>query len=423
MSQTTESPASTRNIAQLREEFSRVHGEAQSLIDGAIKDGKELDDAAKKANEARFARLDQIKTIIDQEQRLAGLAFSNGRTQTETEMPGCKETERAEGLRKAFGRNPSPYETRFAKADGSWDETALRREVNQFARTGQASPELFTVSTGTGSGAYLPKDILGPVTVRRNYNAWRAAAVAYGGSVMELSEMASFSLPVADDTSNTGQSQSETATSGTSQDPTDASLSFTPRLYSSKQFWYSNTMVLGQSFDVMAFTQNMAVKRLEKIRESAWTTTITTNGTVGKTCAAAGAITYAEIIAFEHSLNVAYRSDAAFVLSDNAYQIIRGITDSYGRPIFDEDPTNVFMGKIHGKPVLVCDYLSSMGANNLVGAFASADALKILDIQNSRLARYQNVPTNPDQIGFEWFENGDFNFIPNGLRLLKCGAS
>jgi HK97 family phage major capsid protein len=240
---------------------------------------------------------------------------------------------------------------------------------------------------------------------------------------MTPTEMHAFSLPVADDSANSGQAQSQTSTSGTELDPTDASLSFTPNLYSSKQFWYSNTMVLGQSFDVLGFTLPMAQKRVEKQRETLWTASILASGTLGVTTASPITMTYDELLTWEHSLPVAYRADACFVLADSLFKVMRGIKDDQHRPIFDQDPTNTFQGRIHGKPVLVCDALSAVAANTVVGAFCSADALKILDIQNQRLARYSNLPTKPDQIGFELFENGDFQFIPNGMRLAKTAIS
>src|SRR4051812_43940766 len=122
-----------------------------------------------------------------------------------------------------------------------------------------------------------------------------------------------------------------------------------PTLYTSKQIWFSNTMVFANNFDVSSYAVPMLQARLEKSQESAWTTTALT-GTVGKTTATTTGITYAELLAWEHSLAAAYRSDAVFVLSDSAYRVLRGLVDDQHRPIMDLDPTNVFVGKIHGRP-------------------------------------------------------------------------
>jgi HK97 family phage major capsid protein len=226
---------------------------------------------------------------------------------------------------------------------------------------------------------------------------------------------------VQDDTANVGVNMNETA-GGVELDPADASIALTPKLWSSKQFWYSNTMVLAQSFDVLSYTLPQAEKRIEKSQEAAWTTQIKA-GTVGKVAASSTTVTYQELLDWEHSLLPAYRTDAAFVVSDALYRVLRGLTDTQARPILDQDPTNVFAGKIHGKPVIVCDSLDPFGTNKIVGAFVSADALKIVDILNARIVRYVLVPGKPDQVGFELFQNGDFGFVSKGVSLLETAAS
>jgi HK97 family phage major capsid protein len=163
----------------------------------------------------------------------------------------------------------------------------------------------------------------------------------------------------------------------------------------------------------------MLQRRVEKIQEQTWMTNIKNNATVGYTTAANNAITYADWLAFEHSLPAAYREDAAFILSDSCYQQVRGIKDSNGRPIFDTDPTNTFMGTIHGKPIVVTDYLDVVAPSGSIGMFASASALYVFDAGPQRLARYILQPAWPDQTGFELYKNGDFDWIDGGLRLLK----
>ena len=74
----------------------------------------------------------------------------------------------------------------------------------------------------------------------------------------------------------------------------------------------------------------------------------------------------------------------------------------------DLDPTNQFQATVHGKPVIVSDYLDAVAAAKVIAVFASADALKVFDAGMTRLARYILQPSFPDQTGFELFANGDF---------------
>jgi HK97 family phage major capsid protein len=97
--------------------------------------------------------------------------------------------------------------------------------------------------------------------------------------------------------------------------------------------------------------------------------------------------------------------------------------DDNNRPILDLDPTNNFMATIHGKPVFVSDFMDAVAANKVIGAFCSADALKVFDAGLKRIARYILQPAFPDQTGFELFANGDFGFVSAGVSLLKTAAA
>jgi hypothetical protein len=70
---------------------------------------------------------------------------------------------------------------------------------------------------------------------------------------------------------------------------------------------------------------------------------------------------------------------------------------------------------------VVDQYLSAVATTAVVGVYASTECLKVLDAMAPRLVRYVNVPSQPDNVGFEMFQNGDFKFITNGVRTLKMG--
>jgi HK97 family phage major capsid protein len=129
-----------------------------------------------------------------------------------------------------------------------------------------------------------------------------------------------------------------------------------------------------------------------------------------------------EWITFEGSLSAAYRTDGGFLISDSAYQILRSLVDSNNRPIMDLDPTNQFQATVHGKPIVVSDYMETVAATHVIAAFCSADALKVFDAGQQRVARYVLQPSFPDQTGFELFANGDFGFVAGGVRTLVTHA-
>ena len=295
----------------LREEFGRVQTEAQALISLASKENRALTAEEKEANDKRWNRLEVIRGQFEEDKRFATLTLAGaegGGTIIKTQdAPGKDEFFADEG-RVQFAATGQ---------DGTFNMAAYKAAMGKFVRTGETR-QLYVVTTGTQSGAYLPKQVLQPVNIRRLQNCWRGVLAATGYQPIEVPSPSAFSLPVADDTAVSGQTVSESVTSGTEADPDNTgAISFSPVNFGSKQVWYSNTMVLAQSFDVTSFTLPIVQKRIDKIQESTWTTNVMTNGTVGLTLAATTAMTYNELLNWEHSLLPAYRADACFVLADS----------------------------------------------------------------------------------------------------------
>jgi len=165
---------------------------------------------------------------------------------------------------------------------------------------------------------------------------------------------------VFEDTGVTGDTPAENATSATTADfSTTESVLLGAKLYSSKQRWFSNTLLNANGFDILAYITPVLQKSVDKTQESAYTTALVAlNGSAGTvTCASnlSTGVIYSDLLTWEHTLNVAYRSDAGFIVSDSLYKSLRGLVDNNKRPIFDLDPSNVFQGRIHGKPVFVSD--------------------------------------------------------------------
>lgn len=401
------------DIKALREEFAGLHTESTTLVEKAAAEKREFTAEEKEADDKRLARMSQIQTYVDNAKRLAEFSVMNGTAELPVQPKGKAEFD--------------------AEATGKveFDKDSYRAAVNHFARTGDASKAQqfaaamnFAITSATGSGVYIPKSVVEPVNVRRLPNAIRAVLAHYGLVPITRTLTEGISIPVNDDSANSGQQQDEAATSGTAVDPSaSGSLGLLPTLYSSKQQWVSNTTAMAVDFDVFSWVLPMLDRRLDKTQESAWVQKIKTTGTVGKTTASATAVTYAEWLAFEHSLPAAYRTDSAFILSDSAYQAVRGLVDDNNRPILDLDPANNFMATIHGKPVFISDYFDAVAASKVVGAFVSADALKVFDAGLKRIARYILQPAHGDQTGFELFANGDFGFVSAGVRTLATAAA
>lgn len=388
------------NIKDLRDEFASIHTSANALLSLVTGEKREFTAEEKENQDKRFARMDGIKAQIDQSTRLAEMAFAKGEAQ----------------------ENKSRAEHEYQKTQPESKTNTVYDEVNRFMREGRDGSYQFTLITTSGSSAMLPKEVMAPYAVRRNVNAFRAAVAAQGYQPLVTSATDQISLPVWDDTSVTGQAPAEGATTNSAADSTvSGSITLNAVLFQGKTSWFSNTLLNANGFDILGYTAPVLQKRLDKAQETTWTTTAKALAT-GYTTAAPTAVSYADIIGWEHSLAVAYRSDGVFILSDTLYKAMRGLVDSNARPIIDLSPQSVFQETLHGKPIVVSDYFDALAATAKMGLFVSADAIKIRDVVPQRLTRYVNIPTFPDQTGYDLFANGDCQFVAGGASLLVSHA-
>lgn len=382
------------DLSNLKQEFAKLHNEVSQTLEVASKESRNLSSEEKEQNDRKFARMDEIKSMIDNVKRLAQSKIETGDIE-----------------------NFSAKTVEFNKTE----KFDAKKSFNHYLASGIVH-EKFTIDSTSGSGVLIPAEVALPHVVRKNYNAFRAAVASRGVPTLSSSAMVTINVPVFDDDSQAGAAQSESATSQTVAEPTVTGLTLSPTLYTSKGIWMSNTSLLAPGFDASSYLLPLLQKRLDLAQEAAWATNVISNGTNGVTAASTSAITYAEILSWEHSLRPAYRTDAVAVVSDTFYKLIRGLVDDNHRPLIELNPQTMETS-IHGITLFVSDNLEAVAANKTIGFIASAEALKIYDAGGLRLARFANYPARPDQVGFELFGNGDFDFVPDGLRTFKTAAS
>jgi HK97 family phage major capsid protein len=403
-----------------RTEYATLFTEAGKVNSLAATETRKLTGEEQTSQAARYARMDLLKAQHDQELELAKRAFNTGDL-------GLSDPAGKKDFDQVFGK--VEFEAGVPVLNDEWTDAQKasfnkrhRAALNHFLRTGEGNTK-FAITSSTS--ALIPTSVLPPTTIRRNNNAFRAVLALTGYEPLTTTSTETFSLPVFDDTGNTGDAPAENATADVTADSdTSGSVSLGAALFSSKTRWFSNTLLNANGFDILAYVTPILQKSVDKKQESTWTTALIALAAATKTLSHYSSITYAELIAWEHTLPVAYRSDAAFILADSLYMDLRSLVDANGRPIMDLDPTNVFQSRIHGKPAVVSDYMQAMGtANNFPGAFVSGDAIKLRDVVPQRLTRYVNVPTQRDQTGYDLFANGDCKFVTSAVALLKCNGT
>jgi HK97 family phage major capsid protein len=408
-----EKPAQGKAAEQRRAEFTKLHKEGTDLVAAAEKEGRGLTDDERKANEQRFARMQQIKELDEADAQFSAMVLRDvetgaGTVTTPRDPAGRKEFDRAEG-RIVVGNSPEERNKR------------IREELNRFIRFG-AEGQKFTLITTTGTSAMLPTRVEKPVVIVRERNPYRAALRARGLQVIESAGGEPIKVPILDDSGNTAYVIAQDATDENNLDPATSSLTLGANLYDSGTVWSSNTLLNTLDFDLLAFLQPMLDQRIDDKQASAWTTALIA-ATVGKTTASTTGVTYAELLDWKYSLTKQRRNNGVFIVSDGLFRVLEGLVDTTGRPLFRERISEDTPDTLLGFPIFVSEDLAAPAAAAVSGLFIDAMGMFIRDVRNRRIARYTNIPTHPDQFGLREFANGDMQFIAAAVRTLKHAAS
>lgn len=400
------------NPVNNKEEFDALKNEAHAVIEKAKTEKRDLTDAERADNETRFARLEAIKKLNDDEKRLAGLHA--------VELFGAM---------ASTGADPKAKVEMAANKTG---REALVKAVEHYIRTGDRSTyDTFAITTSTGSGVLLPKSVAPPVTIRRIFNPIFAALAAYGYTPLLTQGTETISVPVFDDSAVDAVTTTEGATSETTGpgDPSAANgdagvagIQLGASLFDSGVVWNSNTQLSAITYDLLGYLNPMLDKRIDHKQATKWCAQVVTNATAYVGSAPTG-IVYTDLTGWVHALKPEYRVDGVFIINDSLLQSVENLVDTLGRPLYRQSIADNVPDTLMGYPVFVTDQFHVPAANQISGMFASAEALKVRVVENKRLVRYANIPTHPDQVGLQEFVNADFGFVPQGVRTFKHAAS
>jgi HK97 family phage major capsid protein len=416
-------------VAALRQEFARVHSEAQTLIDTATTAGRELTAEEKTANDQRFSRLNTIKNILDERARFASLAIAQdqGEQTEEQPAPGTVVTPREVPGEREFnasqGKNTPAIADPLAITDA--EKPGYARELNNYARTGELgrkARQFATITTTTGSGILLPRQIMPPITPIAA-NAFRAAHVANGVTPIETSTAANMKIPVLDATA--GGVVPENATTLTESGAISEAIDLTVKTYESGSFWMSNLALAANDFDVLSNALPSLQYNKELGLESAIAAGIIADAGITQTVTAATTtgFTYANMVDVANRLPKRYGVQQAIVLSASAYSAMQKLVDSNGRPVLNLDPQNSGVNRFNGIPVFRSDYFEAFGATKVIGCVFSLLGFRIRDVTVSNLARYVNYPGRPNQTGLNLFSYHAYGWAPSAIAKLVTPAS
>jgi HK97 family phage major capsid protein len=169
----------------------------------------------------------------------------------------------------------------------------------------------------------------------------------YGGivnvcNVLNTSTGAVINFPGNDDTGNIGALVAENITA-TEQDTVFTNTPLGAYKFSSKMIRVSRELLNDNEVNLESYLVNILAKRLGRIESQYFATGsgtaqpqgLMTGATITHTAAANDAVTYADILALEHSVDPAYRETVGtFVFNDQTLRSLKSLIDLDGRPLW-----------------------------------------------------------------------------------------
>ena len=400
----------------LREEFGRLHTEATAIVSAAAEAQRALTPEEITAQDRRFSRLDQIKVLLEQDTKLANLAFHKNAVIRVIDPPGRIESDDAAAVAGMLQR----FRAKRVTED---DRQEFGRAFNEWARTGQLPQKFATITTSTQSGAFLPRMVAPPLTPTA-MNAFREAFLAYGFPVLSTETTEDLSLPVLD--AAAGGVVAENASSETENAPaTSESILLHVSTYQSGSTYFSNQQLAAVDFDLFNSTLPVLQYSKELALENAIAAAVIDDSNITQQVITSGAtgFSFANLTKLNRSLPRRFDKLKFMVLSQTAFQAAEALTDSVGRPILVPDAQNDSLMRFMGTPVMRCDGLPAFTAGNVIGILGSLLGFRLRDAAGVNIARYTNYPPRPNQTGYNLFAYHAWGYAPAAMATLKAAAS
>lgn len=311
---------------------------------------------------------------------------------------------------------------RLAAQRSGLDLSNNRLNVKFNATAPKSAAEARAQSTSTTAGGYtIPTGFL---------NQLEASLLAFGGmrevaTVIRTAEGNDLPIPTVSDHSNVGAILGEN-TQVSEQDITFGQITLKAYKYSSKLIRVSAELLQDTAIDLESFIGGALGERVARILNSHFTVGTNSSQPQGisasgssVTAAATGAVTYAELVDLQHSLDPAYRANARFMMHDSTFKAIRKLLDGQNRPIFQPDISASSPGTLLGSPIVINQDVASMAASAKAIYFGDFSKYIIRDVQDFTLLRLEERYADYHQVGFVGFSRHDGRILDAGTDPIR----
>jgi HK97 family phage major capsid protein len=237
--------------------------------------------------------------------------------------------------------------------------------------------------------------------------------------------------PTGNDTTNVGELLANDNTAVGTADPTFGNVIYKAYPYSSKLVRVPVALLQDSAFDLALVLGEMLGERIGRILNNHTTLGdgvdkpqgIVNGSTQGKASASASAIADTELIDLEHSVDIAYRRGAAFLMHDNVAAYIRKLKDGNERFLWSAGDGGLSSGPgglLLNRPLWInndMDDTLAGGARSIL--FGQLNKYKIRRVRGVRLRRLVERYAEFDQEGFVAFLRFDGRMLNAGGNPVK----
>ena len=277
----------------------------------------------------------------------------------------------------------------------------LRKGMNLNAQELAMVQNAMSTTTGSEGGFTVPTEIATMVIdALKAFGGMRSVA-----NIIRSSAGNDWQYPASDGTSEVGEIVGQNA-AATSLDITFSQVPLVTYKYSSKKIALPWELVQDSVIDIVAFVVNRLAMRLGRITNTHFTVgtgssqpfgivTRAASGKVGTTGQTTTVI-YDDLVDLEHSVDPAYRRNAAYMMNDASVKVIRKIKDSQNRPIFvpGYEAGAVVNGgapdSLMGRRIVVNQDVAVMAANAKSILFGDFSLYTIRDVMSAEVRRFDD---------------------------------
>lgn len=415
------------NTKALREQRKKLAEDANAILAAAVAEGRAASPEEISKVDAMHADIDALKATIDRAERASDEERSivpDSQRETRTPDPTGEREARVAAFRKWATDGPasmSSDEVRAlgVKSSGSGTEITLRFQ----------SPEERAQTVTTTAGGYL----VAPEFIAR----LEKSMLHFGGMLNEAEVIttatgAALSWPTYDDTAQKGAILAiNTAVSN--QDITFGQMTLDAYKYSSKQVLVPVELMQDSAFDINAVVADALGERLGRILNEHFTTgtgsaqpngVVTASG-VGKAGATGQTATviYNDLVDLFHSVDIAYRNKAKWMLADSSVKVIRKLIDANNLPLWQPSIQAGVPDQIFGKPVVINNDVAAMAASAKSILFGDFTKYKVRRVKDVTLLRLNERYADAHQVGFLAFARFDGDLLDAGTNPVNHYAN